>query len=36
MNIRRQKGVLLFGAASLGVAINASTSLASANKEAKG
>lgn len=36
MNIRRQKGVLLFGAASLGVAINVSTSLASANKESKG
>ena len=35
MNIRRQKGVLLFGAASLGVAINVSTSLVSANNESK-
>lgn len=35
MNIRRQKAALLFGAASLGVAINVSTSLVSANNESK-
>ena len=35
MNIRRQKAALLFGAASLGIATNVSTSFVSADNESK-